>query len=69
MSPETLAARGKLARLTRDHGPGAEAVITARRTFDAERLADHIRAVVDAAPPLTPAQRDRLAALLRCGAA
>lgn len=30
---------------------------------DAE-LAEHVRRIVDQAPPLTPAQRDRLAALL-----
>ncbi|WP_175484201.1 hypothetical protein [Modestobacter sp. DSM 44400] len=31
-----------------------------------EQLEDHIRRVVDAAPPLTAGQRDRLALLL-CG--
>lgn len=31
----------------------------------AERLADYIRQTVDAAPPLSEAQRDRLALLLR----
>lgn len=31
----------------------------------AERLADYIREIVDAAPPLTVEQRDRLALLLR----
>ena len=31
-------------------------------------LADYIKRVVDEAPPLTPAQRDRLAVLLRGGA-
>jgi hypothetical protein len=29
------------------------------------RLQEHIKRVVDAAPPLTPAQRDKLALLLR----
>ena len=33
------------------------------------RLANHIRKVCAAAPPLTSAQRDRLAALLRPGTA
>jgi hypothetical protein len=33
----------------------------------AERLADYIKRTVDAAPALTPAQRDRLALLLRGG--
>jgi len=31
------------------------------------RLEDYIRKTVDAAPPLTPAQRDRLALLLKGG--
>jgi len=33
------------------------------------RLAEHVAAVVAQAPALTPAQRDRIAALLRGGAA
>lgn len=36
-----------------------------RRRLKAERLEEHIRKVVDAAPPLTERQRDRLAAILR----
>lgn len=39
-----------------------------RRQLKAERLEEHIRRLVDEAPPLTPAQRDRLAVLLRGGA-
>lgn len=35
----------------------------------AERMAAHVKRVVDAAPPLTPGQRDKIAALLRGGAA
>jgi hypothetical protein len=31
----------------------------------AELLAEHVRRVVAAAPPLTPEQRDKIAALLR----
>lgn len=34
-----------------------------------ERMADYIARTVDSAPPLTPEQRDRLALLLRGGAA
>lgn len=37
------------------------------RDYAAERLADYIKRTVDEAPPLTPAQRDRLAMLLRGG--
>jgi len=38
-----------------------------RRQLKAETMADYITRTVDAAPPLTPAQRDRLATLLRGG--
>lgn len=38
-----------------------------RRKLRAERLEEHIRRVVDEAPPLTAEQRDRLATLLRTG--
>lgn len=38
-----------------------------RRQLKAERLADHIKAVVDSAPPLTADQRERLADILRGG--
>jgi hypothetical protein len=36
-----------------------------RRDLRAERLADHIKKVVDSAPPLTDQQKGRLSALLR----
>lgn len=38
------------------------------RELAAAKLEDYIRRVVDAAPPLTPAELDRLAMLLRGGA-
>ncbi len=44
-------------------------VLAARRDLRAARLADYIERVVSEAPPLTDAQRDRLALLLRGGAA
>lgn len=40
-----------------------------RRRLKAERLEDYIARTVDAAPSLTDEQRDRLALLLRGGAA
>ena len=40
-----------------------------RRELKAERMADYIARIVDDAPPLTAEQRDRLALLLRGGAA
>jgi hypothetical protein len=43
----------------------ADRAIRARREYQAAALADHIRRVVDAAPPLTPEQRNRLLLALR----
>jgi len=61
--------RARIAALTRSRTPDDPDLVNARRNLKAERLADYIERVVDAAPPLTPAQRDRLALLLRGGAA
>ena len=38
------------------------------RDYAAERLAEYVERTLAAAPPLTPAQRDRIAVLLRGGA-
>lgn len=38
-----------------------------RRNAAAQRLADYIKATVAGAPPLTPAQRHKLALLIRAG--
>lgn len=59
--------RSKIA-LTKKLDPDAD-VTELRRQLKAERLAEHITDLVDAAPPLTAAQRDRLALLLRGSAA
>lgn len=39
------------------------------RDLAAERIAEYVERVVAEAPPLTPEQRDRIATLLRGGAA
>ncbi len=57
--------RARLAALTRHRNPDDPALSDARRDFHAERLAEAVRRVVDSAPPLTTAQRDTIAALLR----
>lgn len=54
---------GKFGGITRHH-PGSDTT-ELRREIAAQRLADYITHVVAEAPPLTPAQRDRIAALLR----
>ncbi len=46
----------------------ADDIEAARRNHAAAKLADYVAKVVAQAPPLTPAQRDRIAALLRGGA-
>jgi hypothetical protein len=62
-----LEARNRLGVTIRHHRSDAERVAAARRDLAAAKLEDFITRTVDAAPPLTPAQRDRLALLLRGG--
>jgi len=45
-----------------------ETVGRLRAEYAAEKLAEYVAKVVAQAPPLTPTQRDRIAALLRTGA-
>jgi len=56
--------QARLAAMRR-HRPNDPKTDELAAKFKADRLAQHIRRVVDSAPPLTPAQRDRLAVLLR----
>lgn len=64
LSPAGRNLRAKRAILTRHRGPDAPETIQAERDYRAEVLAEHVRKVVDSFPPLTAAQRDRIAALL-----
>ena len=57
--------RARIAALSRSRATDDPDLIEARRDLHAARLAEHITRVVDAAPPLTDEQRDRLAVLLR----
>ncbi len=57
--------RAKVAALTRHRSPNDPAIAEATRDLAAERLAEHVRAVVAGFPPLTPEQRDKIATLLR----
>lgn len=61
--------RARVASLSRSRTPDDPDLTEARQNLRVERLADAIRKAVDAAPPLTPEQRDRLAHLLRGSAA
>ncbi len=59
------AERARVASLTRSRSADDPDLLDARRNLRTERLADYISRTVDAAPPLTAEQRDRLAVLLR----
>lgn len=61
--------RARIASLSRSRSADDPELIEARRNLRAERLADYIKNTVDAAPPLSPEQRDRLALLIRGGVA
>lgn len=63
----TLHYRAQVASLTRSRPTDDPDLLTARRNLRAERLAEHITASVEQAPPLTAEQRERLAGLLRGG--
>jgi hypothetical protein len=53
---------GALVRARRSDDPE---LLAARKKLAEDALANRIRRLVDAAPPLTPEQRDRLVTLLR----
>jgi len=57
--------RARVASLSRSRRADDPDLANARRDLAAERLAEHVRRVVDQAPPLTGAQRAQIAALLR----
>ena len=59
--------RARVASLTRSRTADDPELLDARRNMRTERLAEYIKRVVDAAPPLSAAQRDRLALLLAGG--
>jgi hypothetical protein len=56
--------RARVARLTQTRAPGDPDLVAARRDLRAARAEDYIKRLVDSAPPLTEAQRSRLAVLL-----
>lgn len=60
---EILQARGRLGVASRVRDP--HKITEARRDLAAAKLADYVAKIVDDAPPLTEAQRDRIASLLR----
>jgi hypothetical protein len=74
ISAETARHRGRVAALARAvrHGerPANDPeLIAARRDLAYEQLAEHVRKVVDAAPPATADQLARIGTILQAGAA
>ncbi len=59
--------RARVASLTRSRPADDPELIAARQNLRTERTADYIRKTVDAAPPLTPAQLNKLCLLLGGG--
>ena len=59
--------RARVASLSRSRSASDPELVDARLKMRAERAADYIKQIVDAAPPLTESQRTRLALLLRGG--
>lgn len=57
--------RARVASLSRSRTADDPDLVDARIRLKAARVEDYIARVVDGAPPLTPEQRDKLAALLR----
>lgn len=57
--------RARVASLSRSRAADDPELIEARRNLKAERLAAYVKQVVESAPPLTEAQCDRVAVLLR----
>ena len=65
-SPTLRHSTAKAGAAVRWRSPGA---LEARRELTAERIASYVERVLADAPPLTNEQRERLALLLRGGAA
>ena len=68
MNPAALKTRATIAAIRRHHGADDPRIPQLATDLAAARLEEHIRRVVDAAPPLTAAQREQLALLLNPGA-
>ena len=67
-SPQRRRLSASVAAIERHNGPGDPRVGPLRRELDVESLAEHIERVVNTEPPLSAAQRERLALALAHGA-
>jgi hypothetical protein len=64
---DTLKQRGRVNALQRYRAPDDPELLQARGELKTARAEDYIRKLVDKWPPLTQAQRERLALLLHPG--
>lgn len=65
ISKDVASARGKVAGLVSRRPADDPAIAEARRDLRAAVLADYVKTTVDALPPLTAEQLDKVAVLLR----
>ena len=64
IDPDVLRRRNRLSALTRYRGTTDPEVVELRRDAAADALVRHVSRVLATSPPLTPAQRREVAALL-----
>ncbi|WP_156077387.1 hypothetical protein [Saccharothrix sp. NRRL B-16314] len=64
MSDPVIEARAHLARAVKQHGRDHEITRQARAAYQEARLVAYVQATVDAAPPLSPETRAKVAAIL-----
>ena len=62
-------AHSRVAHAVRRHGSTSSEAVEARRNLAAALIEKRVKEIVDAAPPLTAAQRSRLADLIGAGPA
>lgn len=62
---EVFHQRGRLAALTRSRTPEDPELLSARRNLAAAKLREYVARTIAQAPPLTDAQREEIAAMLR----
>lgn len=65
VAPDVAHHRGAVAALSRSRRPDDPELIAHRDALRAAMLEVHVERLLATAPPLTPAQRDRLAVLLQ----
>lgn len=65
VNPDVARARARRSVLSKLHGPDSPEALDAKRELNACNLEQQVAAVVNAFPPLTQDQLDRIAVLLR----